>query len=268
MSRLGLCIKKDQKEYVRSMKLTVSIVFLTAFLLLLILLTAAVPRLASIVSSDVEFVAQGVSALTDFLVNYFPQSLAESSSFFSTEIGLFYSILVIAFSFNVLPKDIKSGRLILPTCNGYKQTEIFLSKQIVYSLFASIPAGVAYFIYYLIGLTFLERNYSVGLAAIGALATTINVFSIVCITIALSVIYKHSVIVIITMGLTVAASPDLLYHLPFGKFIPTYIFSYLNYAINEPIQLLIPIIEYIAIIVILDIIVCKRKFAVVVDERR
>lgn len=268
MSRLSLCMKKDRNEFLRSKKLGVSIVFLVAFMTFVLALTAVIPRLTQLISVDIEQFASGITAMVDFLKNYFPQILSESMAFYSTEIGLFYSILAIAFSFSVLPKEIKSGRLILPICNGYQQKEIFLSKQLVYSTFCSVPAGISYFIYYLIGSTFLENDYSIGLALISALATTINVFSIVAITIALSVTYKHSALVIITMGLSVAASPDLLFFLPFGKFIPTYIFTYLNYSINDPMQLIIPIAEYAVIILLLDILVIKRKFAVVVDERR
>lgn len=268
MSRLSLCIKKDKTEYLRSNKLTISIIFLGLFLAFLLIITSIIPRLSEILASEMELFAGGLDGIVAFLTNYFPQTLLESCAFYSTEIGLFYSVLMIAFSFNILPREIKSGRLILPICNGYQQKEIFMSKQIVYSLFASIPAGVAYFIYYLLGKTFLYDNYPIGQAAIGALAMFFNVFSIVAITVALSVIYKHTALVIISMGLTVAASPDLLYYLPFGKFIPTYIFTYLNYSEMNPLWLIAPVVEYIVIIVILDIVVIKRKFAVIVDERR
>lgn len=268
MSRLSLCMKKDRIEFLRSKKLAVCIVFLAVFMVFVLALTAVIPQLSNIVSSDSEFITTGIATMVEFLKSYFPQLLSDSTGFFSTEIGLFYSILVIAFSFSVLPKEIKSGRLILPICNGYQQKEIFLSKQIVYALFCSIPAGVAYFLYYLIGSTFLVKDCTISFGIIGALATCFNVFSIVCITIALSVIYKHSVLVVITMGLTVAASPDLLFFLPFGRYIPTYILTYLNYAEIDPTYLIIPAIEYAVIILLLDVIVIKRKFAVVVDERR
>lgn len=268
MSRLSLCMKKDRAEFLRSKKLAVCIIFLSVFMVFVLALTAIVPQLSKIISSDVEMIATGITTMVEFLRNYFPNLLTESMGFYSTEIGLFYSILVIAFSFSVLPKEIKSGRLILPICNGYQQKEIFISKQIVYALFCSIPAGVSYFLYYLIGSTFLIKDGGIVFGIIGALATCFNVFSIVCITIALSVIYKHSVMVIITMGLTVAASPDLLFYLPFGRFIPTYMLTYLNYSETNPTFLIVPVIEYAVIILLLDIVVIKRKFAVVVDERR
>jgi len=268
MSRLSLCMKKDNREFLRGKKLAICIIFLSVFMAFLLILTAIIPQLSRLISSDVELIETGITAMVGFLQSYFPQYLSESTAFYSTEIGLFYSILVIAFSFSVLPKEIKSGRLILPICNGYQQKEIFLSKQIVYALYSSIPAGVAYFLYYIIGSSFLLKDCTIVFGIVGALATSFNVFCIVCITIALSVIYKHSFMVIITMGLTVAASPDLLFYLPFGKFIPTYIFTYLNYAENNPVLLIVPVLEYAVIIVLLDILVIKRKFAVVVDERR
>lgn len=268
MSRLSLCMKKDRIEFLRSKKLGVCIVFLSVFLAFLLILTAVIPQLTNLVKSDIEIVASGIDLMVNWLNDYFPRMLTDSTAFYSTEIGLFYSILVIAFSFSVLPKEIKSGRLILPICNGYQQKEIFLSKQIIYATFSAVPAGVAYFVYYLIGSTFLENDYPIAQALISSVVTMFNVFCIVCITIALSVIYKHSILVIISVGLTVAASPDLLYVLPFGKYIPTYLFTYLNYSINDPIQLIVPVIEYVVIVVLLDILVIKRKFAIVVDERR
>lgn len=268
MSRLSLCIKKDRTEYLRSNKLTICIVFLALFMAFVLGLTALVPRLSELISSGTEFMSEGIDAIADFLRSYFPQTLSGSMEFFSTEIGLFYSVLAIAFSFGVLPNEIKSGRLILPTCNGYKQKEIFLSKQLVYALFTSIPAGVSYFLYYLLGSTFLKRDYEIQMALLGAVVTAFNIFCIVCLSVALSVIYKHKIWVIVSLGLTVAASPDILGILPFGKYIPTYIYTYLNYPNKDPMELIIPVIEYIVLIVVLDIVVIKRGFAVIVDERR
>lgn len=266
--RLALCIKKDKKEFIRKGKLTVCLIFLGVFLIFLLLLSAMIPAMTNMIEEELGFMSEAIGSMVSFLRDFFPDTLMESAAFYSTEMGLFYTVLVIAFAFNVLPGEIKSGRLILPTCNGYTHKEIFLSKQIVYSAMSAVPAGIAYLLYCLLGGTFLYNNYPFGQVLIGAVAMMINVFSIVAITIALSVIYKHSALVIITMGLTVAASPDLLFYLPFGKYIPTYIFTYLNYSETDPLLLIVPVIEYVLIIALLDGIILRKGFSVIVDERR
>lgn len=267
-SRFALCVKKDIREFLRRGKLTICAVFLSLFMIFLLLFSIMIPAMVSMVSRQLSLLSADLVNMIKFLADLFPDTLLESAAFFSTEIGVFYCVLVIALSFNVLPGEIKSGRLILPTCNGYTHKEIFLSKQLVYSAMSAVPAGLIYMIYCLIGSTFLYNNYPFSQIIVGTLAMTVNVFAIVAITVAFSVIYKHSALVIISMGITVAASPDLLYYMPFGKYIPTYIFTYLNYSESDPALLIIPVIEYAVIIVLLDWIIIRKGFSVIVDERR
>jgi len=167
--------------------------------------------------------------------------LKESLGIFSSDVGIFYSLLVICITFSLLPNEIEKGKMILAVCAGYSKNAFFLSKQITYVFFCAIPVMPIYIIYFIIGSTFLENNIDINHVIINAIVALIIELLISSRTIALSVIYRHKYAALISMASTIVILPDFISLFSFGKYFPTYLLSYIYSSSSEIETLIIPL---------------------------
>ena len=135
------CLRKDFLELKREKRqiLFFIIVFLLgAFVLsITLLLPLLLNTLIEKNSSILEY-----KKIFDMINTLFPDDLKGSLKIFSSDVGVFYSIIVIFISSGLLPSEIKSGKWLLPLSCGYKPTILLTSKVIINSLFAGLPCFV------------------------------------------------------------------------------------------------------------------------------
>ena len=267
MSRLLSYMNKDRIEYLRSHTNLICVVVIICCASMVLLSTAYMPILLEKAMEVSDLMSSDMS-VSSFMEKFFPNDLKGSLGIFSADIGVFYSLTIIVLTYSILPNEISTGRLILPLCAGYTRNTIFISKQFVYSFLCAVPVFPFYILYFYIGSTFLDINYSFELAVINALLLSLSEFSIVYFTIALSVLYKYKLLCLATMSFTVMVAPDILSFFKFGDYFPTHILTYL-YRSDENLQgLIIPVIVLLSLFVCVDFLVIKKQFSVDVDERR
>lgn len=267
MSTFLLCANKDRLEYIRSRKNIICLLVLVCCAAMVLLSTAYMPLLLSRAVEVTNIMSPDMS-IPAFMEKFFPHDMKRSLGIFSSDIGIFYSLAVIFMTFSLLPTEISTGRMILPLCAGYSKNVLFLSKQLVYSLLCAFPVFPVYMLYYFIGTGFLELNYPFGSVLTNALIWVFTEFSIVYLTIALSVIYKHRFLSLVTMAAGIMVLPDMLSFFSFGKVLPTHILTYLYLSDRNIGSLTIPAFFLIAIMVLVDALILRNNFSVDVDERR
>ncbi len=209
MKMLFSCVKKDMIEIIRSKKNLLLLLLLICCMLMVLITTKFMPTLIQ-TAMNVSNILSDDTSLVELMNKCFPTNLKGSIGAFSSNIGVFYSLLVIYMTFDLLPKEIESGKLILPVCAGYNKNTFFFSKQIVYGFFCAFPVFPIYMIYYFIGSTFLSINIEFKYVVVNALVLMTIEMLISTITIALSVIYRHKYLPLINMASIVIIFPDFL----------------------------------------------------------
>lgn len=267
MNQLICCINKDRIEFIRKKKNLICLLVLIGIVSMVLLTTFFMPQLLEKAMSLTNILSDDTS-LAEFMGKFFPQTLKESMGIFSSDVGVFYSLLVICLSFNLLPNEIESGKLILPLCAGYNKNIFFISKEITYSFLCAAPVFPIYVLYFFLGSNFLENNYNLESVIINGIVLAVTEFFICCFTITLSVIYKNKYIPLVNILLFVVVLPDILSSFSFAKYIPTYMLTYVYTSSEEPKLLIVPIAISVVVIAVLNIFVLNRKFSIDVDERR
>lgn len=267
MNRFKTCIKKDFIEFVRSKKLGVAFAILISLMVLLLVGSKLIPWMVDVLRSQGDFLAD-ISSVVEMLDEIFPKDLQLNCAVFAADVGLFYTLVVIFLTFGIIPGEIKSGRLILPICAGYKKRELNASKLVVYSLGLSLPVFPAYLLYYVFAGMIFENNYLGGYALINAVILTFGVFAYVNMTIAFSILYKHKIANLFTMiGLAVVL-PEIMARLPFGEYFPTHIYTFAYNSMISPEELGIPVLEMVIILALIDFIAINYKGTKIVDASR
>ena len=208
------------------------------------------------------------TSLSSFLEKFFPNDVKRSLGIFSSDIGVFYSLTLILMTFSILPNEISTGRLVLPLCAGHTKNSLFLSKQLVYSTLCALPVFPIYILYYSICIGFLENNYELTSVIFNAALWVVAEFSIVFLTIGLSVLFKRKFYSLAIMASVIMVMPDLLSFFKFGKLLPTYILTYLYSSENEIKLIAIPLLVLVALLVLMECIILWKKVTIEVDERR
>lgn len=261
------CANKDRLEFMRSRLNIICLLVLLGCGAMVLLSTAYMPLLLN-KAMEVTDVMSADMSVSSFMEKFFPGDVKGSLGIFSSDIGIFYSLTVILLTYSLLPNDISTGRLILPLCAGYKKNTIFLSKQLVYSVLCAFPVFPAYLLYYYVGIGFLEINYSFQAVLLNALLWAVVIFSIVNLTIALSVLYRHKYSSLVTMALVIIVAPDLLSFFKFGAYFPTYLLTFLYRSEERMDMLVIPMITLALILALVNTVALKKQFSVEIDERR
>lgn len=261
------CVNKDRLEFIRGKKNLICPIVLLGCAAMVLLSTAYMPLLLDRAMEVTDLMSSDMSIST-FMEKFFPNDLKGSLGIFSSDVGVFYSLTVIIMTYALLPNEISTGRLVLPLCAGHSKNKLFLSKQLVYSILCSFPVFPIYILYYYIGVSFLTINYDFKFVLFNAVLYVFAEFSIVYLTIGLSVLYKHKYMALATMAVTIMMVPDMLSFFRFGKFFPTYVLTYLYTSNSNPTDLVVPIIALVVIMIVMDLIIIKKQFSVDVDERR
>lgn len=251
------CLRKDFLELKREKRqiLFFIIVFLLgAFVLsITLLLPLLLNTLIGKNSSIFEY-----KKIFDMINTLFPDDLKGSLKIFSSDVGVFYSIIVIFISSGLIPSEIKSGKWLLPLSCGYKPTALLTSKVIINSLFAGLPCFVIYMLYYFIGSQFLKCNFAIETAVFNAFSLAFSISAIVSISVLSSSIIKNKIITIISLITVVIGVPDVMSLFSFGKYLPTHLLTFAYNSSENFAELIVPVIFTIIIILSMYVVAINK----------
>ena len=105
-------------------------------------------------------VTQQIQSLEELMGTLYPKMVRENLGVFSYYIGFFYSLITILVCNNIIPRERKKGKWILPIEQGYNGRDFLIGKCVVYGCLAGISVFLSYMVYYFIANTFMELNCS------------------------------------------------------------------------------------------------------------
>lgn len=253
MKELFCCMKKDLLEFMRAKRNLFFMGVLVGLAIMVLSMTQSFPFLIEeLMKKKPDFISDPDS-IHQMLAKLFPQDVKANLGIWSSDVGIFYTIVTVLTVYNILPNEIQEGKWIFPIAVGYKNEVLILSKSLVYSVGAAFPVMVIYNLYYMISSYMLLDNYTMKSAMFNSVILGISIFSIVNITIMASLIYKHAIINAVSMIVMIMAFPDIMTMFSFGKFFPTYLLTYVYSSREEWMSVIIPMI----ILVILQLIIAK-----------
>lgn len=258
MRKQFICaIKKDVCEYMRGKK---NLLFAGTLLMVSLMMVFATKFLPSLIESAINNMPSMITnpdTIISTLSDLFPSNLLGNMGIFASDIVVFYGLVVIFSTYNIISREISVGKWIFPLCSGYNPYVLVLSKALVYSLGSALPCFVIYNVYYFIGASIIENNYLFSTAIINSIFMAIAMFFITFITILLSSIYSKPALGATTMLLFVIIAPDIFSLFSFGKFLPTHLLTFLYTSSDNFVELIIPILMCVVISVVLVILTIK-----------
>lgn len=252
------CLRKDLKEYLRKKYNIICLGILLGFALLILLMSKYFPMILNMAIEKHNNILTGSDTLNHITTSVFPQNIKENIGIFSSDVVIFYGLVVIMIVHNIVPQELYSGKWIPPIGAGYTKKELLHSKATIYSLGMSFPVLVIYNLYYIATTFVLRNNYDVRIAIINSIVLAVIIFFIVYITIMLSVIYKKTMLSAITSSVIIIFAPDIFSLFSFCKYLPTYLLTYVYQSSTLVYNLIIPFIEMIAVYVVLIKIANKK----------
>ena len=252
MTGIKCCISKDIKEVLRTGKLILFLslsVGLAVLILLFTLLFTDIPDALAM-----ELPGFDIQSLEDMMKTLYPRMVRESLGVFSYYIGFFYSLVTILVCHNILPKERKNGKWILPLEQGYTYKDFLIGKCTVYGILAWVSVFVSYIFYYIFANTFMMQNMKLGDAVALACIHGLNAFFILDLTILMSVWFKSGVPGAISMIATVLFVPDIMNFLPIGKYFPTYMLTFVYNSETAYSDILFPLFLNIVCLIVTYII--------------
>lgn len=254
-----MCIvKKDFKEYMRGKKNVIFSVALLAIGVMVIMTTMFFPTLISALAEKAPDMISDSKSLDSMMGNLFPDNLKGSMGIWASDVGSFYSILIVLMVHGLIMKEINRGAWILPVASGYKKSNLLLSKVLVYGIGAAFPVFLLTNVYFFAASTFLDNDITFTNALISSIVLAIAIFGVAALTIITSVFYKNSIIAALSMLVIVMVAPDVLSLFSFGKLLPTYLLTFV-YSMESDIRMIIvPIIELVGLIGVLYYFAMKK----------
>ncbi len=258
-SQLYCAIKKDIKEYLRSKK---NLLFaLTLFLLcaMVFFSTKFLPTLIISLTEKTSNLITNADILKNTLLSFFPSELKANMGVLASDIAIFYGIVVILTTYNLIIREIKNNKWIFPIGVGYKPFALILSKGVIYGIGSAVPAAVLYILYYFIGSIYLVSDYPISVAISNAIVLGVAMASITYITIVLTTLLRHPIMSATTMIGFIAIAPDIFALFTFGKYLPTHLLTYIYNSSNNLVEVVIPIIELLFIMTVISCLASKKS---------
>lgn len=258
MRQFHACVKKDISEYLRYHRNMLCMLVLMGIGAMVLLTTLFFPDLISELAIKAPNMITDPKAINELMTRLFPQDVKGSLMIFSSDVGLFYTIVVCMICHSILPGEIKNGQWIIPVNAGIEKRTLLTSKSLVYAAGMSFPVFVVYNLYYYVASTFLSANCRYEVALLNSAVLSLSIAFIAIVTILSSVLYKHSVIAALSIITIVMVAPDVLTFFSFGKIFPTYLLTF-AYTLGENMATIIVPTVIMAIISCVLYIFALRK---------
>lgn len=242
MIQLMCCIKKDILELTRQKRTFLFNGLLASVTIMVLGSTLGFPFLIELLTKRVPDVVADGSQLQQVMVKLFPQTTRENMGIWSSDVVIIFTIVISMLCGNVLRKEVETGKWIMVLASGYSPWKLLISKILVYGIYLSVLIMLGYNIYYSVGSYVLIDNFTRVVAVGNSIVLAIAVFFITTWSITLSVIYKNSIMAILTVIITVLVAPDIFSLFSFGRFLPTYLLTFVYLSLERFNELAIPFI--------------------------
>ncbi len=238
MRQLYACIKKDISEYLRYHRNIMCMLVLIGIGAMVLITTMFFPGIISQLAVKAPNMITDPAAINELMTRLFPQDVRGSLMIFSSDVGLFYTIVVCLICHSMIPGEIKNGQWIIPVNAGIKKQNLLASKCIVYAIGMAFPVFVIYNLYYYAASTLLDANCRYEIALLNGAVLSLSIAFIAIVTVLCSVLYKHSVIAALSVIMIVMVAPDVLTFFSFGRLFPTYLLTF-AYTLGENFAVII-----------------------------
>ena len=238
MRQFHACVKKDISEYLRYHRNIMCLIVLMGIGAMVLITTMFFPGLISQLAVKAPNMITDPVAINELMTRLFPQDVRGSLMIFSSDVGLFYTIVVCLICHSMLPGEIKNGQWIIPVNAGIKKRNLLASKCLVYAAGMAFPVFVIYNLYFYTASTLLVANCKFEVALLNGAVLSLAIAFIAIVTILSSVLYKHSVIAALSVIIIVMVAPDVLTFFSFGRLFPTYLLTF-SYTLGENITTVI-----------------------------
>lgn len=249
MTILIACIQKDLREFLRYKKNIICMAILMGIAAMVLVVTNIFPALITQLSIKSPNLISDPTAMDGMFAKMFPMDIRGSLGIVSSDIGIFYTIVVALMCHALLPTEIREGKWIMPINAGISGSNLIASKCIVYSAGMAFPVLVVMNLYYYAASFFLENNLPWNVAFINSIVLAFAVACIVAITIVTSIIYKHSIIAALSVIVVVSTAPDILTLFSFGKWFPTYLLTFTYNVESNITGVIVPALIMIIILI-------------------
>lgn len=259
MSRgLSVCIKKDIKEVFRMGKIYLYIGLLVGIASMVLVFTV----IFSNIPEEMWQLLEGfdIEAIEKMMQQFYPKIVSESLELFSYNVGFFFTFVIVITMHGQLPRERDEGTWLLPRQHGISVMDIIESKCIVYGGTCGISVTVGYLVYYLLAMTFMERNMSFLNALVCAIVHGFNMLFIVTYTLFFSVLLKKPIVGAISVMATVLLMPDIGSFFPFGIYFPTNLLTFVYDSSYNYKELPVPFVLNVFILLVMWILL-KHKYS-------
>ena len=247
MRNIKCCIQKDIKEVARTGKVILFFALSLGIALMIMAFTFIFTDIPDALTNELPGI--DISSLEIMMGELYPRMVRESLGVYSYYIGVFYSLIVILVCNGILPHEKRDGKWILPREQGYKCRDIIVGKCLVYGCLSGISVFVGYIMYYILAGSFMERNMAFGNAMFCAMIQGLNMFFIIAYIFLFSAWFKSGVAAAISLIGTVLVAPDILRYFEFGKYLPTYMLTFVYDSSNEYGSVVAPLLINILFLV-------------------
>ena len=128
MKTIRIVIKKDLKEYLRFKKNIYYSMTLMLIGSMVILTTLFFPTLIAELGKKAPDFISNAGSINELMEKLFPDNLRGSLGIWYSDVGIFYSVVLVLTLHGLLPNEIKNGKWIMPLASGYTKVEIVISK--------------------------------------------------------------------------------------------------------------------------------------------
>jgi len=252
VKQLWCCMKKDSIEFIRKKRGAAFSSVLILISAMVLISSVILPVLADQLARQVPDMTEGGEQLQAVLAKLFPPTMKENIGIWSSDVGVFFTPVVLFMCAPLLREERRTGKWILALEAGYRPQTLLVSKILIYGLGASIPVFIMYNLYYTVGSLVLSNNFRQIHAAANGAVLAYAVFSILNLVIALSVLCKNQASLVIAILAAVTAGPDVLAMVPFGKFLPTYVLTFAYRSSSSWQDLAIPALGLLFLQLLMD----------------
>lgn len=230
MNEMKCALRKDFMECFRRKKFLIFMLSALGMGLLIYACSMVLPVFVqAIIDIAPEFIS-GAESMEELMRTFFPEDVKGNISLLSSNIMVFYVIIIVILSYRLLPKEFDKGRWDMPISCGYKPETLIVSKALVYGLMSAVPVFVTYLLYYFFISMVLRDNLGFGNALMQAFLNFLCIFIIMVYTIFGSAMFKYGIVNAISVISITLFAPDIFSFFNFEKYVPTYVFNFVKYA--------------------------------------
>ncbi len=266
IKEIECCCKKDIMEFYRHRLNILCAVIIICIGACVLLATVYFPSLILAASSTMPEIITDTNSLTNVIEKLFPSNVKSNMGIFSSDVVVFYGLILIYICTSVLPNEIMRRQWIIPLSVGYRRETILISKCIVYTVGTSFPVFVIGNIYYMVAACVLKNDMAWGSAVLNIIALTISIACISIISLFLSIIITNRIMAVFTIVSLVMVAPDIMTFFSFGEYLPTYL---LTLVYNSEVTLeksIIPVCNILLIIVTCYLLAVNKLKKIIVER--